>query len=397
MTDEPDDKGEGQKDQNKALVDIKINDIFGLGQVGKQIGPAFNRLIDAVAKGVGGISEPLLADLRRRRERGGMLKSIDALKERGLTLQSANLTLDERGQLRADIELAQTQANREGVAFEAFEQARLLASEDEGDEAGSEAGASDTSEEPVDMTWLMMFWRYAELASEEDVQKLWGAVLARKCLGKGRVPARALQFLSMMDGDDVEAIQRLADFTHWLPNGEAVVIFDLFPGSTSAKRRLELSQIHASNLKRWMPVTRLKDLGLIADSGFAHSVEYLGGPVSGFVHDLGWFCGEHVFMLPHKTAKPPRHVGSGTAVVLGGLRVTELGCALLKLVGHPSPPPQYQQTVKAMARQSDRVAVFGYEELDREIERRSLTRKEFFERHPITGPLPDLSVKKAGF
>ncbi|MEZ5877570.1 MAG: hypothetical protein R3D43_07310 [Tepidamorphaceae bacterium] len=137
MTDEPDDKGEGQKDQNKALVDIKINDIFGLRQVGKQIRPAFNHLIDAVAKGVGGISEPLLADLRRRRERRMLAKSIRPERARADPSIRRSDFEASAASCAPISSLRRHRPTREGVAFEAFEQARLLASEDEGGRPGA--------------------------------------------------------------------------------------------------------------------------------------------------------------------------------------------------------------------------------------------------------------------
>lgn len=68
------------------------------------------------------------------------------------------------------------------------------------DQGGDPASAATTSE--IDDDWLNVFERYAEDASSERMQKLWGRVLAGEVRQPGRYALRTLRFLSEFSQQD---------------------------------------------------------------------------------------------------------------------------------------------------------------------------------------------------
>jgi hypothetical protein len=81
------------------------------------------------------------------------------------------------------------QVNRQSVAAAMVEDLRAIATEDQQD---SVAPPSPT----LDEDWLNVFERYAEDASTERMQHLWGRVLAGEIRKPGRYSTRTLRFLS---------------------------------------------------------------------------------------------------------------------------------------------------------------------------------------------------------
>lgn len=80
------------------------------------------------------------------------------------------------------------------------------------DELGGSAKggeAAESSKDQIDDDWLNVFERYAEDASSERMQRLWGRVLAGEVRQPGRYALRTLRFLSEFSQQDALAFAHL--------------------------------------------------------------------------------------------------------------------------------------------------------------------------------------------
>jgi hypothetical protein len=75
--------------------------------------------------------------------------------------------------------------------------------------------AYDTQTPPtrdIDEDWLFVWREYAGKVSVEDLQKLWGSVLAGEVKAPGRYSIRTLEFLKTLSKPEAEMISRLASY-----------------------------------------------------------------------------------------------------------------------------------------------------------------------------------------
>lgn len=75
--------------------------------------------------------------------------------------------------------------------------------------------ASDAQVPPdrnVDEDWLFAWREHAGKVSAEDLQRLWGSVLAGEVKAPGRYSIRTLEFLKMLSKSDAEMISKLAKY-----------------------------------------------------------------------------------------------------------------------------------------------------------------------------------------
>lgn len=75
--------------------------------------------------------------------------------------------------------------------------------------------AHDTQAPPtrdIDEDWIFMWREYAGKVSTEDLQKLWGSVLAGEVKAPGRYSIRTLEFLKSLSKPEAEMISRLASY-----------------------------------------------------------------------------------------------------------------------------------------------------------------------------------------
>lgn len=75
--------------------------------------------------------------------------------------------------------------------------------------------ACDTQTPPtrdIDEDWLFAWREYAGKVSVEDLQKLWGSVLAGEVKAPGRYSIRTLEFLKTLSKPEAEMISRLASY-----------------------------------------------------------------------------------------------------------------------------------------------------------------------------------------
>ena len=115
------------------------------------------------------------------------------------------------------------QANREAVAKAAVEELRELP-------------PPEHEPKEVDNDWLYRFSRYAEGVSNEEMQRVWGRVLAHQAAGPGVYSIRALSTLAVMDHDDAKMLQLVVNHLYDLDDGRCGVIAPYQHGTNLGKK-----------------------------------------------------------------------------------------------------------------------------------------------------------------
>ncbi|CAG1769537.1 DUF2806 domain-containing protein [Geobacter sp.] len=188
---------------------LEIKDLAGISE-------PLKKLIEVVAQGVGGVSRPMLtrknADAKAYEiktiaqaisesqkllgpveyENGAVaLKSSPSLEV--MTLPDA--PLDKRVLARITYQEAKRQSNVEQITQFAA------------DELYSE---TDKIEGEVDSDWTTRFFRIAEDVSNEQMQSLWGKVLAGEVKKPGSYSLRTLELLKNITQSEAELFSRIA-------------------------------------------------------------------------------------------------------------------------------------------------------------------------------------------
>jgi len=218
---------------------MKLNDILGLGKV-----LPIDKLIDMVTKSVGKISKPYfdrkdvdtkayeiekLAEARAKemkiiatavKENFQLTGGIE-YKEEKLAISSpkdlpvenqqfALITppLENRTQERINFQEAKKQLNIENVtAFAA-------------DELKNEPPVTD---EPVDEDWTTRFFRIVEDISNEEMQALWGKILAGEIKQPKSYSLRTLELIRNLSKNEADIFMRVANFA--IKSGNANFLF----------------------------------------------------------------------------------------------------------------------------------------------------------------------------
>ena len=180
---------------------MEIKDLAGLSD-------PLKKLIEVVSSGVGGLSKPYLirktADAKAYeikviaeaiKENQNDLKTI-GFNEEKLSLMSLdddsltnNLSLANRTQNRVEFKEQKRQKNIESITQKAAE------------DLESEVVVSD---DPVDEDWTSRFFDYAEDISNEDMQGLWGKILAGEIKKPKSYSLRTLDILRNLSTEEAE-------------------------------------------------------------------------------------------------------------------------------------------------------------------------------------------------
>jgi hypothetical protein len=113
---------------------------------------------------------------------------------------------------------ARKQSNLSGVAVEAVEAMKALPAPEEEPNVDED----DTVHDMLSDDWLNMFQRYAEDASSEQLQQLWGQVLAGEIRKKGSFSRQTLRFVAELDGETAQNCEWIAEYVigNWIPKGK---------------------------------------------------------------------------------------------------------------------------------------------------------------------------------
>jgi hypothetical protein len=175
---------------DKAL--IKVSDLLGIAK-------GTDRLLSAIERGVGNLLSPWQIKRVEQAKISNFENWNIALQKAGLATRRANLTLEERASVRLAADDTRHQYNRERIAIAAAQDFK---------EAQYDSTSGDSELAPE---WIDRFWKLSENITEENMQAVWGRILARQSNGSGRYSIRSLETLSMLSRDELEFLERLAD------------------------------------------------------------------------------------------------------------------------------------------------------------------------------------------
>lgn len=177
------------------------------------------KLLDVIQQGTGTISEPYfirkkaeaLADGKSYEikklteafvESRELLPSIE-YKDGQLSIPSKpenDLTLEQRYKNRFEYQQARKQLNVESVTANAVEE--LL---------NDPEVKNLTNTEPVDADWITRFFETVEDVSEEQMQNLWGKILAGEVKSPGSFSLRTLEVLRNLKKDEAEIFHKIGN------------------------------------------------------------------------------------------------------------------------------------------------------------------------------------------
>lgn len=218
---------------------MKLNDILGLGKV-----LPIDKLIDIVSNSVGKISKPYfdrkdvdtkayeiekLAEARAKEMKiiatavkenfqltGGIeykeeKLAISSPKESSVENQPLvliNPPLEDRTQERLNFQEAKKQLNIENVTAFAAEELK------------NEPAVTD---EPLDEDWTTRFFRIAEDISNDEMQALWGKILAGEIKQPKSYSLRTLELIRNLSKNEADIFMKVANFA--IKNGNANLLF----------------------------------------------------------------------------------------------------------------------------------------------------------------------------
>lgn len=208
---------------------MEINDILGLGKV-----LPIDKLIDIVSKSVGRISKPYfdrrdidtkVYEIKKMAEaRAEEMKIISSAvkenfqltggieyKEEKLVISSPKIlpnesqptilltpSIEERAQERLTFQEAKKQLNIENITTFAAEELK------------HEQAVTD---EPLDEDWTTRFFRIAEDISNEEMQALWGKILAGEVKQPKSYSLRTLELIRNLTKDEANLFMKVANFS----------------------------------------------------------------------------------------------------------------------------------------------------------------------------------------
>lgn len=135
-----------------------------------------------------------------------VIKSLPASEHDRL---SSTLTLQERSEINSHYRDAVKQQNIESVTANAAEQLR---------------NETDISDEKVDRDWTARFFKHVEDISSEDMQMIWGKILAGEIKQPKTYTYRTMEVLKNLTQFEAELFGRYANRTIWQRNDFAFLV-----------------------------------------------------------------------------------------------------------------------------------------------------------------------------
>ena len=186
---------------------MEIKDLTGLSE-------PLKKLIEVVSQGIGALSKPYLIKKTTEAKAYKIKVIAKAIKENQQDLKKIGfddeklslvsldektlqneLTLEERTQNRIDFQEQKKQRNIENITQKA---AQNLGNE------------SQVSDEPVDEDWTTRFFSYAEDISNEEMQELWGRILAGEIKRPKSFSLRTLDVLRNLSKEEAQVFMKFA-------------------------------------------------------------------------------------------------------------------------------------------------------------------------------------------
>lgn len=193
--------------------------------------PAIEKLVDYVASGVGAIAGPMLAPWRASRE--GEAKIISARKDAEAHIIQAeseceSLKIIAKAQSEAkelyigaqnEESLRTVQISRSDITqcIEFQKRKRLANIKKVVDEAADILADKKVADHEPDPDWTARFFNSVQDISSEDMQKIWGKILAGEVERPGKTSLRTMDILRNMTKKDAELFKKISAFV--LGNG----------------------------------------------------------------------------------------------------------------------------------------------------------------------------------
>lgn len=283
-------------------------------------------LVKAIVKGIGATLYPW----QKGRSTRADLEAFAAWQRELANLKSGSAELDlnlsDRTEIRLRLEGERFQANREAIAKEGVKSFKSLPESER-------AGDPDEIEDE----WLDQFWRYAETISSEDLQSVWGKVLARQASGKSNISARTLSFLSTLSRQEASWIEAVAKVTiGGLQDHRRVFSLvnsmNYFGSSGSFEPRngseyAMSAEQHLASLSHTAQWSDLDSIGVLAQTGWAYETLL---PISDKGAHLT-IAGKS-YIVKSGTESVAGHLSEGKLRFGSGLRFSNLGTEVLSIV-----------------------------------------------------------------
>ncbi|WP_164017108.1 DUF2806 domain-containing protein [Pyxidicoccus trucidator] len=182
---------------------MSLEDITGLSK-------PLQKLIEVVSDGIGAIARPWIV----RRDAKALADANRLLADGGLTVGTAEIEgLSAQIAARVNYQESKRQRNLSRVV-----------------EAAQKALPENVSEATVDPDWTSRFFSSAQEISNEEMQQLWGRLLAGEIAAPGSFSLRALDCLRNLTSSEARAFSELCDFVLWEGNTTAF-LFSPYPPS----------------------------------------------------------------------------------------------------------------------------------------------------------------------
>lgn len=312
---------------------IELKDIAGLSK-------PLTKLVEVIAEGVGGISRPFLT----RKNAEAKAYEIDTLtqaiaksqnllgpikyEEGSITIESiANLpslpnpNVDQRVFARIAYREAKKQSNLERITQYAADELK--------DE-------SEVSDEQVDSDWISRFFTIAEDITTDEMQMLWGRILAGEVKKPRSYSLRTLDLLKNITREEAEVFVKVAKFA--ITRSDEDKPFLIYPNNG---RYLE-----KKCGIRFVEILLLREIGLLSPSGVGLEFQDIEENVQ-----ILFVCGETCISVERLKGTPPQTIST--------IVFSEIGKQLLNLVEKAPAELQYVQRFASLLRREGVAVQFG--------------------------------------
>jgi len=294
---------------------IEFKDIAGISE-------PLKRLIEVVAEGIGGVSRPILtrknADAKAYEIRKLAEAIADNQKLLGPVKYDNGEIVIESGQGKGSLELPEATLDSRVVSRMAYQEAKRQSNLERITQYAAEDfdGTEEMGSDRPDSDWTARFFRIAEDITTEQMQALWGKVLAGEVKRPGSFSLRTLDILKNISQKEAETFVRIARVA-FLTSKKVFI-----PNPDNGKFLKEHFDIG------FLDLFLLREIGLLAPSDLEfHLVPIEKDTQSSFT------CGSTCVLVNRPAGTPKQRVN---AVVFTGI-----GKQLLHLVERVPADPQY--------------------------------------------------------
>ena len=294
---------------------LEIKDIVGLSD-------PLKRLVEVVAEGIGGVSRPFL--LRKNADaKAYEIKTIaeaiaDSQKLLGAVKYDRGEIVIESNQGKGALELPEATFDSRVVSRMAYQEAKRQSNLERITQIAADDfdGTEEIGSDRPDSDWTTRFFRIAEDITTDEMQALWGKVLAGEVKRPGSFSLRTLEMLKNISQKEAEIFAKLSRIA--FVSGDKIFV---------------LNPDHGKYLNdhfgiRFLDLLLLQEIGLIATSKVKFSI----APAENDAQTV-FTCGSTCVIVDRPAGTPEQHSNV--------VAFTEIGKQLFQLVERVPADPQY--------------------------------------------------------